>query len=220
MDGGQLALAPGLGFLPQGVVDQHFDRKARLGRLTRALAEVRPAERIGYGIDENTALVVDLVDGTVQAVGASSVTVLDARQARIRANRTRFEISAVSLSLLNAGDKLRLADMALLPMAEKEPLALAEGYYTHAAQSGAGMALPNPGLEEALGVELVDNARSDRLERVSFRADGRGVRYVFAEGPDTRAAYGPDADGNNRYAVGGVAFSIEPVRVSVRAAPR
>jgi cyanophycinase len=220
MDGGQLALAPGLGFLPVGVVDQHFDRKARLGRLTRALAEVAPAQRIGYGIDENTALLVDLPAGMVQALGVGSVTVLDARQARTRLSSNRFEISGVALSLINAGDRMRLADLAVLPMADKKPLDLAEGYYTHDAQSGAGMALPNPGLEEALGVELVDNAASDRLERISFRMDGRGVRYVFTEGPDTTAAYGPDADGNNRYAVGQVTFSIAPVRVSVRSASR
>lgn len=220
MDGGQLALTPGLGLLPVGVVDQHFDRKARLGRLTRALAETPQAERIGYGIDENTALVVDLPTRTAQALGAGSVTVLDARQARTRVSRDGFAISGVSLSLINAGDKVRLADLGLLAMADKEPLELADGYYSHPPQSGAGMALPNAGLEEALGVELVDNVTSTRLERVSFRTDGRGVRYVFTEGPDTIAAYGPDADGNNRYAVGGVLFSIEPVRVTVRSAPR
>ena len=37
-DSGRLFLSRGLGFLPDGLVDQHFDRKARLGRLVRALA--------------------------------------------------------------------------------------------------------------------------------------------------------------------------------------
>jgi len=77
-DGGEpLVLTAGLGFLPHAIVDQHFSQRARLGRLVRALACSDAAIRTGYGIDENTALLVDLVDGAQRVLGAGTVTRID-----------------------------------------------------------------------------------------------------------------------------------------------
>jgi len=49
-------MAPGLGFLPGVLVDQHFYQRGRLGRLVSALVQ-EPAV-LGFGIDENTAMIV------------------------------------------------------------------------------------------------------------------------------------------------------------------
>ena len=49
-------LSTGLGFLPGTIVDQHFRKRDRMGRLMRAL-ELRPG-MVGIGIDEGTALIV------------------------------------------------------------------------------------------------------------------------------------------------------------------
>lgn len=218
MDGGDLALSQGLGFFPLGLVDQHFDRKARLGRLTRALAERPQAQRIGFGIDENTALVIDLSTQTATALGRGGVTLLDARGMQSRVRRGRFAAEGVVLSLLNAGDTVDLATLAITPAAAKDRIQAGHEYYTHAPQSGAGLALPNASLEEALGVELVDNREGRRLERVSFDARGVGVRYVFEEDDATWGALGDDEAGIGRYTVSGIRFSIEPVRVTIRSA--
>jgi cyanophycinase len=204
-------LSQGLGFFPTGVVDQHFDRKARLGRLARTVAEQSGGQRIGFGVDEDTALVVDLATRTAMVAGVGGVTVLDARSARSRLQRGRFAISGVLLSHLAPGDRIALQDLTMTPATGRTRIAPGGGYYAHAAQSGAGMAIPNPGLEDALGVELLDNRASTRLARVSFDAAGAGVRYVFSETPDSWGAYGAD-----RYTIGRVLFSIEPVRVRVQ----
>lgn len=211
MDGGPLMLASGLGFFPNGIVDQHFDRKARLGRLTRALAEQGPEQRIGFGVDEDTALVVDLAAQTAVVVGVGGVTVLDARNAQHSLRRDRLSISGVLLSHLAPGDRIELAAQTITPAANRTRIQRGGGYYTHEAQSGAGMAVPNPALEDALGVELLDNRSSQRLERVSFDASGAGVRFVFSETPESWGAYGGE-----RYTINRVLFAIEPVRVQVR----
>ncbi|MFZ4122743.1 MAG: cyanophycinase [Caulobacterales bacterium] len=216
MDGGALMLAPGLGFFRLGLVDQHFDRKARLGRLARALAEVPPPQRIGFGVDEDTALVVDLAANAAFVAGVGGVTVLDARAAQVPAHSGRFAVTGIALSHLATGDTINLADLVITPAQSRERIDPEDGYYSHVAQSGAGMAIPNDGLEDALGVELLDNRVSDRLERVSFGANGQGVRYVFEETPQSWGAYGDDPSGDGRYTIGAVAFSIEPVRVQVR----
>ncbi|MUL35843.1 cyanophycinase [Gloeocapsopsis dulcis] len=66
-------LGPGMGFLPGVVIDQHFSQRGRLGRLIAALAQ-QPAV-LGFGIDENTAMVVS--DDQFEVIGEGSVTVVD-----------------------------------------------------------------------------------------------------------------------------------------------
>lgn len=66
-------MGPGLGFLPGVVIDQHFSQRGRLGRLIAALAQ-QPAV-LGFGIDENTAIVV--TDSQFEVIGEGCVTVVD-----------------------------------------------------------------------------------------------------------------------------------------------
>src|ERR1700720_2202795 len=72
-------LAPGLGLAPDLVIDQHFRRRDRLGRLLTALS-YNPG-LLGVGIDEDTAAVIDS-EGTLRVLGAGVVTVVDARDLR------------------------------------------------------------------------------------------------------------------------------------------
>lgn len=66
-------MAPGMSFLPGVVIDQHFSQRGRLGRLLSALAQ-QPAV-LGFGIDENTAVVVK--GNEFEVVGEGAVTVVD-----------------------------------------------------------------------------------------------------------------------------------------------
>ena len=66
-------MGPGMGFLPGVVIDQHFLQRGRLGRLLSALSQ-QPAV-LGFGIDENTAVVVS--DNKFEVVGEGAVTVVD-----------------------------------------------------------------------------------------------------------------------------------------------
>lgn len=67
-------LAPGLGFLPGVVLDQHFHQRGRLGRLITAVS-YNP-EELGVGIDEDTAAVFH-PDGQVEVLGRAAVTLVD-----------------------------------------------------------------------------------------------------------------------------------------------
>ncbi|MEH2107577.1 cyanophycinase [Nostoc sp.] len=66
-------MGPGMGFLPGVVIDQHFSQRGRLGRLISALI-LEPAV-LGFGIDENTAMVV--TDNQIEVIGAGAVTIVD-----------------------------------------------------------------------------------------------------------------------------------------------
>ncbi|MGH7652056.1 MAG: cyanophycinase [Gemmatimonadaceae bacterium] len=94
-------IAPGLGFLHDAIVDQHFIRRQRENRLISVVLE-RPS-LLGVGIDEGTALKVT-PDGKWSVLGRGSVIVFDARMARVTApDDPRFGATNVRVSLLPAG---------------------------------------------------------------------------------------------------------------------
>ena len=70
---GMVRLGEGLGFLDRLIVDQHFGRRNRLGRLLLALN--RHPELTGVGLCEGTALSIDH-DGTAEVIGERAVFVL------------------------------------------------------------------------------------------------------------------------------------------------
>lgn len=67
-------LAAGLGFLPEVIVDQHFRERDRFGRLFAAVL-CNPA-MLGFGLDENTAFVLD-PGGVVSVCGSGTLTIVD-----------------------------------------------------------------------------------------------------------------------------------------------
>jgi len=72
-------MAQGLGFTQDLVIDQHFRRRDRMGRLVTALS-YNP-EPLGVGIDEDTVAILD-GDGVMTVLGSGAVTVVDASALR------------------------------------------------------------------------------------------------------------------------------------------
>jgi cyanophycinase len=99
-------LAPGLGVITRLIIDQHFSQRQRLGRLLTAVA-LEP-ERLGVGIDEDTAIVY-YGNGQIEVIGKGQVFILDGSKAVTRGLEkhpaTRpFTLSDVVLHVLTAGD--------------------------------------------------------------------------------------------------------------------
>ena len=76
----RIEITPGLGFLPNAIVDQHFIKRERHNRLISAVLE-HPG-LVGVGIDESTALEVR-PDGPWRVLGESAVVIYDARKAHV-----------------------------------------------------------------------------------------------------------------------------------------
>lgn len=68
-------MAPGMGLWTGAVIDQHFSQRGRIGRLLSALAQ-NPGI-LGVGLDEDTAIEVNLTDHHLQVWGSRTVTLLD-----------------------------------------------------------------------------------------------------------------------------------------------
>ena len=204
---GQLYLHQGIGFFPYGLVDQHFDRKARLGRLVRALA-LKKIEN-GYAVDEDTAMLVDLSKHTLQTVGRGNVTVLNASKASIK--QDPFIIKNVTLSVLSNNDIWDIKKNQLL-----NDVATTKGkeYYAEDANQGAGLALANGRLAQLLGYELMDNKNTQEVRRYSFLENGQGILYRFKQNDESQGYW--RANGTlDQYTVTHIQMDIEPVTVTI-----
>ncbi|ESQ74266.1 cyanophycinase [Asticcacaulis sp. AC402] len=214
MNDGALVLGRGANFFPFGVIDQHFDRQARLGRLARAVT-LTDGPKHGFGIDENTALIVDLKTARATVAGPGTVTLLDASGAK-KGSGPGFHVTDLGLGLISAGDEVDLKTLQVRHAAFKTTDALKKPYYDHVHASGGGIALPNQKLEDMLTLDLVDNAKAGRLDRWTFGDNGTAVRYRFEERPITQAFGGKDAAGKYRYSISALAFSIVQAAVTFR----
>ncbi len=108
--GEALQMAPGLGFIRDVIVDQHFAERGRIGRLLGAVAQ--NPRLIGVGIDEDTAIIVEreeqftvLGSGAVYIADAEDVTYTNV--AEEEAQRT-LSIFNVRLHVLSQGDQFDL----------------------------------------------------------------------------------------------------------------
>lgn len=102
---GELHMAPGLGLIPNVIIDQHFAERGRIGRLLGAVAH--NPRILGIGIDEDSAIVVEGERFTV--IGSGAVTIVDAEHvthsniAEAEPERV-LSLHGVTLHSLSAGD--------------------------------------------------------------------------------------------------------------------
>ncbi|MEO6790445.1 MAG: cyanophycinase [Ornithinibacter sp.] len=115
-------LSAGLGLLHGVIVDQHFDQRARYGRLMSVIAP--SPHLLGIGIDEDTAIVVR--HGSEFSVhGSGSVFVLDCRGARTDAHDAKagapILVSGATVHTLPSGALFDLTEGRLVDFVEQHP---------------------------------------------------------------------------------------------------
>jgi cyanophycinase len=98
-------LSPGLGFLKNVIIDQHFTERGRMSRLITAVS-YNPYN-LGVGIDENTAIIVD-GEGILQVFGQGSATIVDGSQISYNeiaevADHETFSVCGVQMHILRDG---------------------------------------------------------------------------------------------------------------------
>jgi len=115
-------LTSGLGLLPGVIIDQHFDQRARYGRLMSLVAG--SPNLLGMGIDEDTA--AEVRDGRrLTVLGSGAVFVVDARAAVSDAPQARRNaallISGAVVHSLPSGATFDLHTARLTGFTEKHP---------------------------------------------------------------------------------------------------
>jgi cyanophycinase len=104
----------GLGLFPWGVLDTHFSERGRQGRLIRLQHDTQ--SRFGFGIDENTALLVAFGQQEngpqvkMAVLGAGGVFVVDNEKTQSSGEGSATTITQVSTHYLTRDDTLEIKD--------------------------------------------------------------------------------------------------------------
>ena len=148
-----LTIERGMGFYPNALLDQHFLARGRIGRLLVAVLATDSVP-VGFGIDENTALVVE-GDGA-RVLGASGMVIVDGRQAR-RSSSTRG--SGLRLALAGTGDSVDLRTLEVRPGAGKAPLP----------PTGGALAPPEDPFARFAFLQLLRDMAASPADEATFR---------------------------------------------------
>lgn len=93
---GATNMGKGMGFIPELIVDSHFIRRGRFGRLAEAVAKF--PKLIGIGLAEDTGLVIKNCN-TFEVIGSGMVIVFNARKAKH--NNRKIVEDGAPMSLTN-----------------------------------------------------------------------------------------------------------------------
>ena len=100
-------LNPGSVSSGTGIVDQYFDKKSRLGRLIVTANEKGDPGQLSYGIDEDTAMVVDNAHQKIGVIGRGGITVVDLSHAKT-SPAAQSQYRDVLVSRITPGDEVDL----------------------------------------------------------------------------------------------------------------
>jgi cyanophycinase len=180
-------VAAGLGLVGSTVIDQHFDQRNRYGRLLMIVAQ--SPQLLGIGVDEDTAAIVEVVEGheVLRVAGRGAVTILDPARMVSNAHEARRSApllaSGVTLHVLPAGSSYDLTTRTLVPLPpvvdETEAEEIAE----------AGRDLRKLARDIAAGDVSPSNLRR-RLARA------RRATEPTVPSPDTAPVHAPTPDGD------------------------
>ncbi|MDG4657825.1 cyanophycinase [Ectobacillus antri] len=207
-EGGPAYLERGLGFFRYGIIDQHFDNKARLGRLITTAYEKGNKAQLSYGVDEDTAMVVRNEAKTIEVVGRGGVTLVDL--ANVKAKKAS-NYQDISLSFIKPGDTVNPETKAIAINPKKYETKGYEYADTKLAPNG-GVFSPHNTLKQFVSYDLVDNAGVDKITSYSFE-NGKGFELTFHKGKETNG-YWTNTDGQrDDYSFTKVLLDITPIRV-------
>lgn len=179
-----LWVTKGLGFFDGGIVDQHFSKRGRIGRLVVAL--VHEKVNYGFGIDENSAMVVTGND--IQVIGESGMILVDASKAKLD---KKGVYTGLVVSYIEKGDKYNYVTKEFTLDESKALIPKGKEYY-----EGNELNTNIFGLDAAKNAlldDLADNT-ADKAQGMAFvlgdkKDKGTGVSVVFSKNKDTKGYY-------------------------------
>ncbi|MQR95811.1 cyanophycinase [Fictibacillus phosphorivorans] len=209
-----LHIEKGLGFFKYGIVDQHFDERARLGRLVMTALNEKTKNQFAYGVDEDTALIVNNKQQTVKIVGRSGVSVVDVSKAKvIDSDKAHFQ--DVQISHLVSGDSLNVSTKEFFISDHKDETNGYE-YYEFKPLDATGLFTSYGRMKEYLSYSLIDNSTTDAVKSYLYDSQGNGFQLQFRKTENTKGYWGYKDGQKDDYSFTNVAFDVEPKKVSFK----
>lgn len=182
-------ISRGLGFFPLGMVDQHFNTRARLARLVLTIMEGGLSAKPGFGIDENTALIYIGQQNILKVAGAAGVTVVNASKARLSHVKQMPKIESVLISYMQEGDVYDVASGKIVPSGGKTNIKGKE-YDSIASPLQAGMF--SGGISNFLSMitdDLMCNKAADKVSNLNFIENSLGFKVTLSKTPESAAYF-------------------------------
>lgn len=200
-------ITKGLGFMKNCITDQHFLKRGRLGRLI--VSCLNENIDFGFGIDEDTALVVKR--NNLEVIGKSGVIIVDVSDAVVE----KSSLNNIRLSYIEKGDSFNMLTKKATINALKDTT---KGYEYYSGNSLITDIFGNDMIKQALTTDLVDNT-SEKSEGIAFdimkdSSHGYGIKAIFRKGEDTEGYWGK-IDGIESYAAINVYMDIIPIEVNI-----
>jgi len=107
---GAVLMKEGMGFIPELIIDSHFIRRGRFGRMAEAVAKF--PKLIGIGLGEDTGLIIK--DGNFEVLGSGMVIVFNARKAKhnnhhLLEKGTPMSLTNLKTHILASGDTFNIS---------------------------------------------------------------------------------------------------------------
>jgi cyanophycinase len=210
-----LLISRGLGFFPEGIVDQHFHARARIGRLVVALMNSRDKFPLAFGVDENTVLIYSAADRQIRVVGRGGVTIVDASGARMTYSGNLPDVRNLSVSYLEQGDSFSIASGELVPAEGKKPTRGNE-YYNRENPAQGGILTPNgTTFVDLITINLIDNKAAETISNISFADHNTGFIITFTKKPESQGYYAESKDEEDLYSVSNIRMDLTPVKITI-----
>ncbi|MCK1992369.1 cyanophycinase [Peribacillus muralis] len=209
-EGGPGYLERGLGFFQNGLIDQHFDNKARLGRLIATAHEKGDPNQLSYGIDEDTAIVVNNLKQKIEVVGRGGVTVIDL--SKVNTNpKIKSEYKNILLSTIAPGDSVDLRTKEI-QISQHKISTKGNEYGDFEVAPHSGVLTEHGTLSKFLSYQLVDNSGEKEVKAYSFD-QGKGVELTFRKTKKTDGFWGYKDGSKDDYSVVNAVLDITPIAV-------
>lgn len=211
---GGLYVEKGLGMFKHGIIDQHFDRRSRLGRLIVALWNHKEEHPLGYGIDENTAMVYDGKNCEFEVIGTGGVTIVDVREAEKIYKDNVFNLRNIKLSYITQNDQYCLSSgrFTINPIKQKtvgsEYMDIPKPYVT-------GVFNAYPFLRDFISYKLIDNIASKEAKSFCFDNSGQGFELLFRQTPASEGYWCYINGVVDYYSVLNISLDVTPINVEI-----
>ncbi|MEN3043203.1 MAG: cyanophycinase [Fervidobacterium sp.] len=204
----RLFITKGLGFFKGYIVDQHFSKRGRFARLLVAMADQNIQK--GFGIDEDTALIVKGMD-EIEVIGRGGVFMLDISNAKIAKIANTWSFEGVRVSYFEKGDKYTISTGRYASIPNRKLIKNNEYYDSQWYSVTNFMEIKN-----IITYDVVDNTRPEvsilAIEDVTKPDTAFVLR--FYKDKNTRGYWGKINEVET-YGVLNVLLDLKPVKIAV-----
>jgi cyanophycinase len=213
-DSDGVLLTHGLGFFPLGIVDQHFNTRARLARLVVAMMDDKKSVKLGFGVDENTALIYNGKQKILKVAGTAGVTIVNISEASISHVQSLPQIENLQISYMENGDEYDIVSGKIIPAAGKKST-IGNEYYNISNPLQTGMFSGSAtNFHNLVTINLMDNKAVDKVQNINFTGKETGFLVTLSKTPQSKGFYTDKPSGTDSYTVIGVRMDILPVTIN------